>query len=159
MTNPNIERDKVEDLCVELRQAAIRHVMALEMATGRQHPISSFAEGKAADEIERLQAQVAASEKRAEELQRERDEARATTLRACQSYSDQVAEIAAERDSARSTLVRVKAENGALRLALEHMTEEKCDYMLINNLGDPETQYTVKLARSALSPHPERETQ
>jgi len=34
---------------------------------------------------------------------------------------------------------------------LEQIVEEKCDYMRINNLGDPETQHTVKQARAALS--------
>lgn len=41
-------------------------------------------------------------------------------------------------------------ENRQLRAALIQMVEEKCDYMRINNLGDPETQHTVKAARAAL---------
>lgn len=40
--------------------------------------------------------------------------------------------------------------------ALEAMLEEKCDYMRINNLGDPEAQHTVKLARAALAAHKEK---
>jgi hypothetical protein len=35
--------------------------------------------------------------------------------------------------------------------ALRQIVEEKCDYMRINHLGDPETQHTVKAARAALS--------
>ena len=38
-----------------------------------------------------------------------------------------------------------------LREALTQMVEEKCDYMSINNLGDPGTQHTVKAARAALA--------
>jgi hypothetical protein len=38
----------------------------------------------------------------------------------------------------------------ALREALKLMVDEKCDYMRINNLGDPETQHTVRLARAVL---------
>lgn len=38
-----------------------------------------------------------------------------------------------------------------LRAALIQMVDEKCDYMRINNLGDPETQHTVKAARAALA--------
>jgi hypothetical protein len=40
-----------------------------------------------------------------------------------------------------------------LRAALFQLVEEKCDYMRINNLGDPETQHTVKAARAALNDH------
>ena len=38
-----------------------------------------------------------------------------------------------------------------LRDALRQIMEEKIDYMRINNLGDPETQHTIKAARAALS--------
>lgn len=38
-----------------------------------------------------------------------------------------------------------------LRKALEAMVAEKCDYMKINNLGDPEEQHTIKMARRALA--------
>jgi hypothetical protein len=38
----------------------------------------------------------------------------------------------------------------AMRKALEQMVDEKCDYMRINRLGDPEAQHTVKQARAAL---------
>jgi hypothetical protein len=45
--------------------------------------------------------------------------------------------------------------------ALQMMVEEKADYMRINNLGDPETQHTIKIARAAISradsPSPMRE--
>lgn len=37
-----------------------------------------------------------------------------------------------------------------LERALREMVIEKCDYMRINQLGDPETQHTIKLARAAL---------
>ena len=39
----------------------------------------------------------------------------------------------------------------SLRDALRQIMEEKIDYMRINNLGDPETQHTIKAARAALS--------
>jgi hypothetical protein len=48
---------------------------------------------------------------------------------------------------------RLKAEIERLRAALIQIVEEKCDYMRINNLGDPETQHTVKAARAALNDH------
>lgn len=34
--------------------------------------------------------------------------------------------------------------------ALLMMVEEKCDYMIINNLGNPEETHTVKVANAAL---------
>jgi hypothetical protein len=37
-----------------------------------------------------------------------------------------------------------------LELALRQLLDEKCDYMIINHLGDPEKEHTVKLARAAL---------
>jgi hypothetical protein len=43
-----------------------------------------------------------------------------------------------------------------LEAALRQMVEEKCDYMRINNLGDPETQHTVKAARAALAPEQDK---
>lgn len=46
------------------------------------------------------------------------------------------------------------AADKALREALQQMVEEKCDYMRINNLGDPEKQHTIKVARAALAPSP-----
>jgi hypothetical protein len=47
-------------------------------------------------------------------------------------------------------LVRLRVENERLREALKLMVDEKCDYMKINNLGDPEQQHTIKIARAAL---------
>lgn len=44
-------------LIVELRETAVQHVCDYELRTGRQRSINSFVEGKAADEIERLQKQ------------------------------------------------------------------------------------------------------
>ena len=38
-----------------------------------------------------------------------------------------------------------------IRGALEAMVAEKADYMIINNLGDPEEQHTIKQARAALA--------
>lgn len=37
-----------------------------------------------------------------------------------------------------------------LEAALILMVEEKADYMTLNNLGDPEKQHTIKIARAAL---------
>ena len=37
-----------------------------------------------------------------------------------------------------------------LQEALREMVNEKCEYMHINHLGNPETTHTIKLARKAL---------
>ncbi len=44
------------------------------------------------------------------------------------------------------------AEAHAVELAgaLDQLIEEKADYMRLNNLGNPETQHTIKLGRAAL---------
>lgn len=55
---------------------------------------------------------------------------------------------AIEADAAE--IVRRDNVIAGLREALELLLEEKCDYMTLNKLGDPETQHTVKLARAAL---------
>lgn len=38
-----------------------------------------------------------------------------------------------------------------LLAALKAMVVEYCDYTIINNLGDPETQHNIKLARAAIA--------
>jgi len=43
---------------------------------------------------------------------------------------------------------------GELVEALEGMVAEKCDYMLVNRLGDPEQQHTVRQARAAIAAMP-----
>jgi len=43
-----------------------------------------------------------------------------------------------------------KIEIERLREALREMVNEKCEYMHINHLGNPETTHTIKLARKAL---------
>lgn len=48
-------------------------------------------------------------------------------------------------------IVRAVNSHDALINALEQIVDEKCDYMRINHLGDPETQHTIKAARAALS--------
>ena len=50
-----------------------------------------------------------------------------------------------------SRISDLEDEVARLREALEAMVDEKCDYMLINNLGNPEDQHTIKHARAALS--------
>ena len=37
-----------------------------------------------------------------------------------------------------------------LQEALQMLVDEKCDYMKLNLLGDPEQQHTIKIARTAL---------
>jgi hypothetical protein len=37
-----------------------------------------------------------------------------------------------------------------LQEALQMLVNEKCDYMILNLLGDPEQQHTIKIARAAL---------
>jgi len=51
-------------------------------------------------------------------------------------------------------IARFAAENTRLREALEMVVAEKVDYMTINNLGDPEKQHTIMLARAALGEKP-----
>ncbi len=43
------------------------------------------------------------------------------------------------------------ADNARLREALTMMVEDQCDYMNRNQLGDPEKQYMIKVARAALA--------
>jgi putative chitinase len=47
-------------------------------------------------------------------------------------------------------LAETSTEIETLRTALIQMVDEKSEYMRINNLGDPETQHTIKAARAAL---------
>lgn len=58
--------------------------------------------------------------------------------------------ILADYDSIRSN----SPGESALREALQAMVEEQCDYMRLNNLGDPEQQHNIKRARAALGGHP-----
>ena len=44
-----------------------------------------------------------------------------------------------------------EAEVKRLREALVELVDEYCDYMRLNNLGDPEKQHNIKLARQALA--------
>lgn len=44
----------------------------------------------------------------------------------------------------------LEEENDRLRAALIALVDETCDYTQINNLGDPEKQHNIKLARAAL---------
>jgi hypothetical protein len=46
---------------------------------------------------------------------------------------------------------RVYGQRAGLLEALEQMVNEKVDYMTINNLGDPETQHTIKSSRAAIA--------
>ena len=48
----------------------------------------------------------------------------------------------------------LEAEVARLREALIEMVDEKCDYMRINRLGDPETQHSIKRAREVMNPAP-----
>jgi hypothetical protein len=51
-------------------------------------------------------------------------------------------------------ITELEAEVARLREALQEIVDEKCDYMLINWLGDPETQHSIKRAREALNSVP-----
>ncbi len=42
--------------------------------------------------------------------------------------------------------------------ALDQLIEEKADYMRLNNLGNPETQHTIKVGRAALAAMPTKES-
>jgi len=44
-----------------------------------------------------------------------------------------------------------QAEIEQLRAALTAMVDAEVDYMMINDLGDPEMQHNVKIARAALA--------
>jgi len=59
------------------------------------------------------------------------------------SWQIEMAKVQADRREAADEIER-------LREALKLMVDEKCDYMKINNLGDPEQQHTIKTARAAL---------
>ena len=50
-------------------------------------------------------------------------------------------------------LAGVKAQSATemLTAALNALVDEYCEYMRINNLGDPEKQHNIKFARAALS--------
>ena len=52
-------------------------------------------------------------------------------------------------------LSSVTAQRDELKLALLTFAEHECDYMRRNNLGDPELQQRVMVARAALSSSPE----
>ena len=53
-------------------------------------------------------------------------------------------------ENAEANMKEAANEIERLREALQEMVNEKCEYMHINHLGDPETTHTVKLARKAL---------
>jgi hypothetical protein len=55
-------------------------------------------------------------------------------------------------EDARHDLTKAGMVVEGLREALQAMVDEKCDYMLINYLGDPDGTHTVKHARAALNP-------
>jgi hypothetical protein len=48
-------------------------------------------------------------------------------------------------------LAAAQGEVERLREALQIMVDEEVDYMTRNNLGDPEKQHTIRVARSALT--------
>jgi hypothetical protein len=48
-------------------------------------------------------------------------------------------------------LAAAQGEIERLRGALQMMVDEEVDYMTRNNLGDPEKQHTIRVARSALT--------
>lgn len=45
---------------------------------------------------------------------------------------------------------RLRNKIERLQEALQMLVDEKCDYMKLNLLGDPEQQHTIKIARTAL---------
>ena len=66
------------------------------------------------------------------------------SIKANGQFVAEIITVKAERDAA---LARVSD----LETALKMMVAEKVDYMDINNLGDRETQHTIKYARAALT--------
>src|SRR5688500_10848337 len=82
---------------------------------------------EAADEIERLRAGY---------------ESRGATLKYMGTALERMEAAERERDAAQARVDRLEE-------ALLLMIEERCDYMWINNLGDPERQHTIKIARAA----------
>ena len=101
-------------------------------------------------EIARLTALVAELTQRAEEA-----EAQENDMRACAAeWSGQASKLLAERDATFNTmLARTEAaerERDAARAALRMMVDHEVDYMTINNLGDPEKQHRIIVARRAL---------
>jgi len=55
-----------------------------------------------------------------------------------------------QRQAWRKAMTPAADEIERLREALREMVNEKCEYMHINHLGDPETTHTIKLAHKAL---------
>ena len=51
----------------------------------------------------------------------------------------------------RADLEQERLVSDKLEKALKEMVAEKCDYMIRNALGNPEVEYTTKMARSALA--------
>lgn len=97
----------------------------------------------AADEIERLQAAISAAEKRAEEMGKECDALHS----AIEIYDDECCKLTRERDEARSSLMRV-------REALQQILDQTASRFLRGAVASCVS--VEEIARSALSPHPER---
>ena len=78
-----------------------------------------------------------------------------------ETYSDAYRRVCCERDEAQQANLRwlmsgeygddLRAKVKRLREALTGMVNEKAEYMRINNLGDPEAQHSIKVARAALA--------
>ncbi len=51
-------------------------------------------------------------------------------------------------------MLRAQEESRVLREALEALVAEYCDYMLLNKLGNPETQHNIMRSRAALKGTP-----
>lgn len=148
MTNPNIERDKVE----EIRKRANAAIKAAFVPLGVKELVLD------------LLSRLTVSEKRAEDLEFRLADDQFWKLKAEQAES--------ERNEARSSLVRVRDE--ALEEAAKVCDDEKDEFRRIVDEGEGAPLKVCALscanvafalacrirdlkARSALSPHPERE--
>ena len=68
------------------------------------------------------------------------------------TFKDVSAQIMQQRKTAHEELL---ASHERLRVVLETMVKNECDYMRINNLGDPEQQHEIIQAREALKLTPD----
>ena len=78
-------------------------------------------------------------------------------IKAVQPYADEIERLQDEIFNLETevhfddqTIKSLQVINERLREALKLMVDEKCEYMILNLLGDPEQQHTIKIARAAL---------
>lgn len=117
--------------------------------------------GEIRNVIQAISERCANAEKRAEEMERERDAAKAGLNSTWRDYTDQ---IRRERDEAQSSLMRVREALKPFADAWEVATaHESTKHLSLGQLGELAAHECsgvhYQRARSSLSPHPERENE